>query len=661
MSDEPESLQPPPSTKQAPARSGEWPPEFQSGGAIAPFNSNSPTRLSVPPEAAETAPGEQPKASQRLGDFFLIEELGAGSFATVFLAVQLSLGRQVALKISRTSDSEAQTLATLEHEYVVPVYSEFIDQERHLRLLCMKFVPGTTLERVILELAGRPLKEWSGQAILDAIDQVTRHEAMFDLAALRDRQQLADSDFIEAVCWIGARVAEALAHAHSRGVLHRDIKPANILLNPYGRPLLSDFNLASFTQRGVGNENFGGTLRYMAPEHLAAFDPDSGASRDLVDERSDIYSLGVVLFELLTGQALSRTSARRGQVTRALVQELEAERRGSAPSPRHRQSSIPECLDRVVRRCLEPEPKNRYQHAAELSQSLDGCRQLQQWERDFPPALWLTALSRNTPVLMVILLGFLPHILGSVVNIAYNKFAIVTDLSGTQQSVFNLVLMSYNVLVYPFCFWILCRVMVPVIRMSKRLDGPERLDAEEVTRQRRLALRVPILSVVISCLGWLPGGVIFPLTIHLFAEPVSPEVFGHFLVSFTISGLIATTYSYFGMQAFVLRILYPRLWVDPQRPRLQARQELRSIERRLRVFQFAAGLIPLSGAALMIGVSSADHMTLLFRFLVVGLIGLGMAGFGAALLVSSRASRTLASTKSHSQFNGTFNSADQTS
>jgi hypothetical protein len=125
------------------------------------------------------------------------------------------------------------------------------------------------------------------------------------------------------------------------------------------------------------------------------------------------------------------------------------------------------------------------------------------------------------------------------------------------------------------------------------------------------------------------------------SEPVSAGVFGHFLVSFTISGLIATTYSYFGIQLFALRVLYPRLWADPQAPRRQARRELGPIEGRLRVFQFAAGLIPLSGAVLMLSVGEVDQFTLPFRLLIVGLIGLGMAGFGAALLTSSRLSRTL--------------------
>jgi serine/threonine protein kinase len=596
------------------------------------------TRLVAPlehlPEAAEqAAPG------QRLGDFFLMETLGTGSFATVFLAMQISLGRQVALKVARSLDNEALTLASLEHDHIVPVYSETIDQDRHLHLLCMKFVPGTTLDRVMGELAKRPTERWSGQAILDAIDRLSRHEVMFDLAALRDREMLAECDFIEAVCWLGARLAEALAHAHSRGVLHRDIKPANILLNHYGRPMLSDFNLAHCSRRGLEGGHFGGTLQYMSPEHLMAFLPAGDTSHDVVDTRSDIYSLGVVLYELLTGQPLFGKPIS-GRSSVQLVQELAEERRSRVPSPRQVQSWVPEVVDRVIRRCLDPDPTRRYQKAEDLAQALEGCRQLENWEREFPTEIGLTRASHHSPMLMVVILGLIPHLLGSLVNITYNTVAIVKDLTAAQQHVFNVVLLSYNAVMYPLLVWLFCRVMLPVIHVRTALAGPEPLDAEEVARQRRRALGLPMLAIILSVVGWVPGGVLFPLCIHLLAGPLSSDVFFHFLVSFTISGLIATTYTYFGLQGFVLRILYPRLWIDPRSPSQEARRELGPIEGRLRMFQFAAGLIPLSGAILVLSIGG-EHLSLVFRILIVGLIGLGMAGFGGALLASRRVSKTL--------------------
>src|SRR5438105_2308679 len=118
---------------------------------------------------------------------------------------------------------------------------------------------ATSLRRVIGTLAGRAPHTWDGRAILEAIDACSTEPATFDPAALRDREFLAGCGFVEAVCWVGARLAEALAHAHRQGVLHRDVKPANILVNRYGRPLLADFNVASAPRAG-GEDALGGTL-----------------------------------------------------------------------------------------------------------------------------------------------------------------------------------------------------------------------------------------------------------------------------------------------------------------------------------------------------------------------------------------------------------------
>jgi serine/threonine protein kinase len=597
-----------------------------------------PTRILDPAE--QVAAGGPPGPGQKIGDFLLLEKLGAGSFATVYLALQVSLSRQVALKICQTQDSEARTLASLEHEHIVPVFSESVDSQRHLRLLCMKFVPGTTLQKVQQELSGRPTHEWSGQAILQVIETQHRHDATLDMSAARDRSLLAGMDFFEAVCWLGARLAEALAHAHGRGVLHRDIKPANILMNFYGRPLLSDFNLAQLTQGSDSVGQFGGTLRYMAPEHLAAFQA-GGGENNAVDERSDVYSLGVVLYELLTGRPIFDNELS-GRLSSRTIQDLEQQRRSGTPSARQARPDVPEALDRVLRRCLEPSPAHRYQKAEELGQALEGCRQLRQWECAFPPRPRFLVLARRFPTLLLILLAFVPHLLASTVNIAYNAHAIISGLTAKQCEVFRLTVLTYNAFFYPLCLWFFCRVMGPVVRILKELPGPERLEEDEVAFHRRRVTGAPMLMARLACLGWLPGSIVFPLAIHLLAGPISAGVFGHFLVSCTISGLIATTYAYFGMQTLVVREYYPRLWVDPRMPREKAHEELGGIEGRLRLFQVLAGLIPVSGAVLLLGISGDEPLTGLPRLLVGGLILMGMAGFGVALLASSRISQTLA-------------------
>ncbi len=245
-------------------------------------------------------PGGQWQVGTRFGDFQLLTLLGEGAFGRVFLAEQISLARQVALKVTANRGSEARTMASLEHDNIVQVFSELVLPQCDARLLCMQYVPGTTLGKVIRYLAERPGQDVSGESVIGAIDELSIVAAIFQAAALKERQQLAESDLLEAVTLIGSRLAEALAYAHERGVLHRDIKPDNVLVSQYGRPLLVDFNLSLDPHQiaGTSAEMFGGSLAYMSPEHLDAFNPANPTSPEAVDERSDLYSLGVTLFEL---------------------------------------------------------------------------------------------------------------------------------------------------------------------------------------------------------------------------------------------------------------------------------------------------------------------------------------------------------------------------
>jgi hypothetical protein len=162
-----------------------------------------------------------------------------------------------------------------------------------------------------------------------------------------------------------------------------------------------------------------------------------------------------------------------------------------------------------------------------------------------------------------------------------------------------------------------------------------------VQSARRRALTLPIWATVLSCAGWLPGGIFFPTAISLLAGPVPAVDFGHFLVSFAVSGLIAMTYSFFGVEFVVLRALYPHLWTDARDFRTCAADELRSHDKRLRLFQLLAGLIPVVGAALLV-CSGPEHFNLSFRLLVTGLLALGLAGFGLAIVVSATLGRILA-------------------
>ncbi len=273
-----------------------------------------------------------PEAGQTISGFSLVEELGRGAFARVFLARERELAdRPVALKVTRRGSREPQTLARLQHTHIVPVHSHRVDRATGLHLLCMPYFGRTTLARV-LALAGE-LGIRSGAGLAETLERLEPSEQPAGPSS--GRAALERRSYDRAVAWWGARLAEALEHAHERGVLHRDIKPSNVLVTADGMPMLLDFNLAREPldkDGGPEDDAPGGTVDYMAPEHLralAAGDPEG------LDHRSDIYSLGVVLFEALTGRRPFATPRRGVSILEAL-QRAADDRSADPPATRDR-------------------------------------------------------------------------------------------------------------------------------------------------------------------------------------------------------------------------------------------------------------------------------------------------------------------------------------
>src|SRR5262245_52033332 len=353
------------------------------------------TRLDPESLAGQVTAGEP----RRVGEFEIVKLLGEGATAFVYLARQPSLGnRLVALKINKRTGGElpeGHILAGLEHENIVTVFSTVDDAETGARGLCLQYIAGSDLNTVIQVLHGA--REFfderdaptSGRAVLQAIDVRGRGEAEFDPKSLRDREALAGDDFPQAVCRLGARLAEALAFAHARGILHCDIKPANVLMTRYGRPKLADFNV-SFDRARVPTP-VGGTLPYMSPEHYLAMFRQPGGR---VDERSDIFALGVVLHELATGKLPSRD----GDPLKSIPRELAA----------------------VIRRCLEVDAAKRYQSAGELANALWGAWQLLAVRRALPVPGPIGRWVMNHPARSLAAAAVVPRIVATFANIAYN-------------------------------------------------------------------------------------------------------------------------------------------------------------------------------------------------------------------------------------------------
>ena len=276
-----------------------------------------------------------------MDDFDLLTGLGAGAFARVFLARQVSMQRLVAVKISADHGSEPQTLARLDHDYIVRIFDQRVLAQQRLKLLYMQFLPGGTLLGVLRWVRATPVEQRNGQLLLDAVDAAMEEKGEIRPSDSSVREEIASLTWPETVAWLGRRLAEALDYANSRGVLHRDLKPANVLLTAEGVPKLADFNI-SYSRNTAGTSPvayFGGSLSYMSPEQLEACHPHRPGTAADLDTRADIFSLGVVLWELLTGakpfdDAGAGAAATTPRSTRCCTS-------GATGSPRRRSTSYP--------------------------------------------------------------------------------------------------------------------------------------------------------------------------------------------------------------------------------------------------------------------------------------------------------------------------------
>jgi serine/threonine protein kinase len=327
---------------------------------------------------------------ERLGDFRILREIGRGGMGVVYEAEQESLGRHVALKVLPAASvaspnrlarflREAQAAARLHHTNIVPIFG--VGQQDGLRYYVMQLILGQGLDQVLSTLSQAPSSNrtvacgernqtqvWKRtsaafsaaeaaqrlRVVSPTPDPVAPASAAAEPTAAAAGEAPDDYRYWRSVARIGLQVADALEYAHRQGTLHRDIKPANLLLDERGTVWVADFGLAKLADHEdlTHSGDMVGTLRYMAPEQF------SGKA----DARSDVYSLGLTLYELLTLRPAFGEKDRRSLI-RQVTQEEPAR-------PRKLNPAVPLDLETIVVKAIACHPEHRYQSAGELAADL---------------------------------------------------------------------------------------------------------------------------------------------------------------------------------------------------------------------------------------------------------------------------------------------------
>jgi serine/threonine-protein kinase len=355
----------------------QWEERLRRQFAVLSLFAGSVRESSTVPDKAGPAPAEQTEEpAPELGRHELLEEIGNGTMGTVYRARDTVLNREVALKKIRADGPvsskltqrfyrEARVIAQLRHPNIVPIYGMGLHEGQHC--FTMPLVPGGSL---------------------------AQHKARY-------------YDDLRAAAALVEKIARAVAAAHARGIVHRDLKPANVLLDENGEPLVADFGLAKAPDGNADLTSFGllGTPAYMAPEQAAGH-----AWR--VTAASDVWALGIILYELTTGQ--------RPFVGQSAAEVTEQVLTGDPAPPRKLRAGMDVELEAFILKCLAKEPAERYPSAGALADDLE------HWLRGEPtrvrPLPWYGQVWRGVkrrPVQFVVAAALLALLLAIAYKVSF--------------------------------------------------------------------------------------------------------------------------------------------------------------------------------------------------------------------------------------------------
>ncbi|MCA9169170.1 MAG: protein kinase [Planctomycetales bacterium] len=486
-----------------------------------------------------------------IDDFQLLTLLGKGSFASVYLARQNSMQRLVALKVSVQASAEPQTLGQFDNDYIVRVYDQRVLPEQNLHLLYMQYIPGGSLDDVLKQLRDMSPAERTGRDFVKAIDTLLDLRGESGSADSPLRKQLSALSWPQTVGWLASRLALALDYACCRGVLHRDVKPANVLLTPDGVPKLADFNVSCCSKLDGASPGafFGGSLAYMSPEQLQACNPANEREPDSLDGRSDVYSLAVMTWELLTGTRPFADPAFNGNWSDVL---LKLEQSRQAPPAIKMETTNHVGLYRVLQRALAPAREDRWESGRSFARQLELSTD-SQCEPYLQPAKasWRVGVR---PYLFWLILAatVLPSIFAALVNFTYNHQHIIAGMPKQAERHFMFVQTVTNAIAFPVGLF----VMGWLVRSTASPAAPVGNHPQDCGNVLRFGRYAAWICVVL----WTLAGLTYPLSMRVggFEMPISTS--GHFFFSLVLCGLFAVSLNFFGVTALSLRVAIPALW-----------------------------------------------------------------------------------------------------
>jgi len=535
-------------------------------------------------------------------DFEIHSLLGKGAAGMVYLAKQRSLDRYVALKVTPNVGSEAKTMAQLVHPNIVPIFSESIHNNPSMRLICMSYIPGSSLDHFIADIAAHKVRApISGKKLLDWLSDQVENPSNLNLSGMKTRDKVSPMGPDELFLWIGTQLCDALIYAHQQGILHLDLKPGNVVIDVYGGVYLADFSISwsKKLHEELSATSFGGTPGYMSPEQQNIFTTKNISEViKKLDDRSDIYSLGMLLTKLGKHLGVSRY------------------------------------IMAVLKKACSPSPESRYQSMKELQRALNIQRELAAIYSNLPRKSSVIENLMKKPLFTLTVFGTVPQIISAVLGMQYNALQVFSQLTFEQMRVVEQLNRYYTPVVYLILgtFW--CWKLVQLYNQFEL-----KTDASSINSFRRYILELPFWGMLMSCLGWLPSALVYPLAITFHGGIIERSVLLHLLTSFTLSWLIALSYSFLLQQFLVLRFVFPYQWSTDELPSSQAEKELKAGLKWTHRCAAISGLIPLLSAVLLLSLEPGKlDAASFYRFknLIMALLSCSLMGLVFTQSIVSR-------------------------